>query len=76
MESATEWLRRHYILIGVFSGGGMIILWTLLRFWADKSIFDLVGQQLLARTFIQDGSMDATVGATHYILKMFLIYAI
>ena len=74
MKSITEWLRKRYMLIMVLSGSGMIILWTLLRFWADKSIFDLVGQQLLARMFMQDGSMDAVVGATHYILKMFLIY--
>ncbi len=46
----------------------------MLRFASERSIFDLVGQQVLAQSFLRDGFLDASVGATHYLVKLFLVY--
>lgn len=67
-------LCSYHFPITLFVGSLLVSAWTIYRFWTEKSIFDLIGQQLLARIFISDGHMDATVGATHYIAKIFLIY--
>ena len=55
-------------------GSIIVTLWTIFRF-ATKSInFDLVGQQLLSRQWL-DGNLEGSVTApTNYILKMATLY--
>ena len=70
----VELTKKHYFLIVITLGSLLIAFWTLIRFWSSKTIFDLIGQQVLAQSLLKDGVMDGTVGATHYILKLFLVY--
>lgn len=74
MHRLFNLIEKHYLLVSGLIGGILIILWTLVRFLTERSIFDLVGQQLIARIAFEGGAIDATVGATHYILKLFLLY--
>ncbi|RWZ78388.1 MAG: hypothetical protein EOT05_01340 [Candidatus Microsaccharimonas sossegonensis] len=69
-----ELAQKHYLLITLIPGILLIACWTVVRFWSSKTIFDLIGQQVLAQTLLKDGSMDGTVGATNYILKLFFVY--
>lgn len=64
----------NHFVVSLVIGSVLVTAWTLLRFWTERSIFDLVGQQVLARTLLDLGLIDATVGATHYITKIFLVY--
>lgn len=55
---------------------GCVILtvWILFRFSTKSVNFDLVGQQLLARQWL-DGNMEGSVvGPTNYMLKMVFLY--
>lgn len=56
-------------------GSLFISLWTLLRFFSVGSTFDLVGQQLLTRQWLDGSSSHAVVGTTNYLWKMVLFYA-
>jgi hypothetical protein len=67
-------IRRYPFTMSVVFGVTIIVVWTVYRFISDISIFDLVGQQLYARELISSGVGDAQLGATHYLLKVFLIY--
>jgi hypothetical protein len=69
-----DFLKKYYLPLTLFFGSLIIILWTLFRFWTKQSIFDLVGQQIVAREFLQNGFMDATLGATHYLVKIVFVY--
>ena len=71
LSKIKEFLKNHYLIVTLFFSSTIVVLWTLLRFWTERSIFDLVGQQVVAREFLENGFMDATLGATHYIVKIF-----
>lgn len=74
MSKLYKHIQAHLQLISIFVGGMFVAAWTILRFLTERSIFDLVGQQVLAQSFLKDGFLDASVGATHYIVKLFLVY--
>lgn len=74
LSKIKEFLKNHYLIVTLFFSSTIVVLWTLLRFWTERSIFDLVGQQVVAREFLENGFMDATLGATHYIVKIFFVY--
>ncbi len=55
-------------------GSATLIAWVLFGF-ATKSInFDLVGQQLLARQWLEGNAGGSLVGPTNYIVKIFFVY--
>ncbi|MFZ1301161.1 MAG: hypothetical protein WAQ27_01100 [Candidatus Microsaccharimonas sp.] len=74
LSKIKGFLKNHYLIVTLFFGSTIVVLWTLFRFWTERSIFDLVGQQVVAREFLENGFMDATLGATHYIAKIFFVY--
>lgn len=74
LSKIKEFLKNHYLIVTLFFGSMIVVLWILFRFWTERSIFDLVGQQVVAREFLENGFMDATLGATHYIAKIFFVY--
>ncbi len=51
-----------------------ISLWTVLRFFTQKTIFDLVGQQVLAQQLLHGGIAGAGIGVTNYIPKLLFLY--
>lgn len=60
--------------VTVLTGCAILTIWILFRFSTKSINFDLVGQQLLARQWL-DGDMGGSlVGPTNYILKMAFIY--
>lgn len=52
----------------------IMLAWTLYQFFSSVSIYDLVGQQVYARQLLTPGTSDATIGVTHYLFKIFLVY--
>lgn len=65
---------RSVEYITLLAGTTIVILWTLFRFATKPISFDLVGQQLLSRHWL-DGSLEGSITApTNYILKMLIIY--
>ena len=67
-------IRKHPLGWSLLVGCLFIVGWTLLRFFTDKSIFDLVDQQLFARSIAGSMTPDTIFGPTSYILKVFLVY--
>ncbi len=69
-------LQQKYIeLTTLIAGSGIVTAWTLFRFFTKNANFDLIGQQLLARQWL-DGYLDGSVTApTNYIVKMIFMYA-
>lgn len=60
--------------IALIIGLLFVSAWTVFRFFSQSINFDLTGQQLLARQWLE-GYMDGSLTApTHYILKMVLFY--
>jgi hypothetical protein len=74
MKLLGDQIKKHPLAFTLIAGSALIIVWTILRFINDKSIFDLVAQQILAREFLQSGIGDTVLGATHYLLKVFFVY--
>ncbi len=67
-------MRRYkdWLVIGV--GSLLVTAWTLFRLFTKSVNFDMTGQQLLARQWL-DGFADGSVMApTNYIVKMLLVY--
>lgn len=67
-------MRRYkdWLVIGI--GSLLVTAWTLFRLFTKSVNFDMTGQQLLARQWL-DGFADGSVMApTNYIVKMLLVY--
>lgn len=67
-------MKLHSKYIALALGSLIVSAWAMLRFFIKPSTFDLVGQQLLSRQWINGFHSGATVGPTNYILKMIFIY--
>jgi|GEM_PF-2015486 len=67
-------IKKHPLGWSLLIGSLFIIGWTLLRFFADKSVFDLVDQQLYARSLVEGMKPETIFGPTSYILKVFFVY--
>jgi hypothetical protein len=75
MTSWKTWCIRHLRLL-TYGGGSLLIgTWTVLRFLTQRTIFDLVGQQVLTQQLLHGSIAGATIGVTNYIPKMFILYA-
>jgi hypothetical protein len=61
-------------LLAMIIGSCFTGLWTLLRFFNTSSTFDLTTQQVLAHSWLHGYSGVVSLGATNYLLKVFLIY--
>lgn len=70
----TRFGRLHARLLSYVTGGVLVTVWTLLRFFTQRTIFDLVGQQVLAQQWLHGGIAGAGVGVTNYLPKLFLLY--
>ena len=70
----SSYIRRHAFASSVILGLVIMLAWTLYQFFTSVSIYDLVGQQVYARQLLTPGTSDATIGATHYLVKIFLVY--
>lgn len=55
-------------------GSTSISLWVLFRFFTKSINFDLVGQQLLARQWLEGNFEGSIIGPTNYIVKMLFMY--
>lgn len=68
------WLVNNVRIVTLVLGSVFISTWTLLRFFSKPTIFDLVGQQVLAHQWLSGVHEGAIIGPTNYILKMLLLY--
>ena len=61
-------------LLAYMGSAGFMTLWTILRFFTQKTIFDLVGHQVLAQQLLHGGIAGAGVGVTNYLPKIVFLY--
>lgn len=73
-QRLVTWVQTHVRLISYVTASLLITLWTLLRFYTARTIFDLVGQQVLAGQWLHGQIAGSAVGVTNYIPKIFLLY--
>lgn len=69
-----SFIRKHLPLAVYTVGAGIVTLWTVLRFVTQRTIFDLVGQQVVAQQLAHGQGSGASIGVTNYMLKMILLY--
>ncbi len=69
-----QWTAQYVRAISYATASLFVTTWTLLRFFTQRTIFDLVGQQVLAGQWLHGNFGTAGIGATNYIPKMFLLY--
>jgi hypothetical protein len=67
-------LPRRPALWAYIAGAIFVTIWTLLRFFTQRSIFDLVSQQVIVRQWLHGSHTTAHVGQTSYVLKMLFLY--
>ncbi|MFZ1249711.1 MAG: hypothetical protein WAQ24_05330 [Candidatus Saccharimonadales bacterium] len=65
----TKW-----IWVAMAPGAVVVALETLLRFARQPLVYDTVGQQVLSEQLLRGTADGGYIGATHYFLKMFLVY--
>lgn len=73
-EESKQWITIHARLLAYLLCSVFITVWTLLRFFTGRTIFDLVGQQVLAGQWLHGNVDGASVGVTNYIPKLVLLY--
>ena len=74
-QKIDNFIQTNYKALIYLFGFIVIAFWTLYRFFIKLSTFDLVGQQLLTRQWLDGFHSNALIGTTNYILKMIFIYA-
>jgi hypothetical protein len=74
LMGTVSYIRRHAFISAVILGLLIILSWTVYQFFNSVSTYDLVGQQVYARQLLIPGTSDATIGATHYLVKLLLVY--
>ncbi len=68
---------REYILpyTAYVGGSVLVIIWTLLRFFTSRTIFDTVSQNVIVHQWLHGAMSPAKMGLTAYVPKMLLLYA-
>ena len=75
MKTFVRQLIFDYWLFLTYAAGGLLIsLWTLLTFLSNRTIFDLVGQQVWAQQLLVGQGKYVGIGVTNYIIKTFILY--
>lgn len=69
-----NWLRARRRLLVYILGSCVVAIWTLLRFFTKRTIFDLVSQQVIVQQWLHGTMIAAHMGQTAYIPKMLLLY--
>lgn len=74
LEHVGQWAAARQRLLVYSLGSGLVTIWTLLRFFTQQTIFDLVSQQVVVHQWLQGVVTPAHMGQTAYVLKMLLLY--
>ncbi len=74
LASLREKLCLHPQVLFYSAGFLIVSAWTLLRFFTTSSTFDLVTQQLVARSWIHGSLGHISLGTTNYIFKLLFLY--
>lgn len=69
-----RWAVEHARPISYGTGTLFVATWTVLRFFTQRTIFDLVGQQVLAGQWLRGDVAGAGIGTTNYLYKLFFLY--
>jgi len=75
LDNIRRFIVQHSRVLVLIFGSLSVSAWTMVRFFLKPSTFDLVGQQVLIRQWLNGFHSGATLGPTNYILKMLVIYA-
>jgi hypothetical protein len=74
LQICHSFVGRHRISLNLLVGLVVISLWTLLRFFDRQTIYDMVTQQLIARSWLHGIFTPIQMGPTNYLLKVVSIY--
>ncbi len=55
-------------------GAVVVAIWTWLRFFTQRTVFDLVSQQVIVQQWLHGAVSPAHMGQTAYVPKMLLLY--
>lgn len=69
-----QWARKRARLLAYTGSITFMTIWTVLRFFTQRTIFDLVGQQVLAQQLLHGGIAGAGIGITNYLPKLLFLY--
>src|SRR6185369_6875611 len=64
--------RRRLVVYTV--GAGVVAIWTWLRFFTQRTVFDLVSQQVIVQQWLHGTLSPVHMGQTAYVPKMLLLY--
>jgi len=73
-NSTKSFITRHKVVLSLGLGSVIVMLWTLVRFFDLPTIYDMVTQQLIARSWAHGIVAPIQMGPTNYLLKVVLIY--
>lgn len=68
------WNNKTNDILAQIAGSILICIWTLLRFFTQKTIYDHVSQQVIVHQWLHSGITSAHMGQTAYVPKMLLLY--
>lgn len=69
MDNMKKWDK-----VTLLVGSATLVCWVIFRFFTKSINFDLVGQQLLARQWLEGNVEGSVIGPTNYILKILFLY--
>lgn len=68
------WNNKTNNILAQIAGSILICVWTLLRFFTQRTIYDHVSQQVIVHQWLHGGITSAHMGQTAYVPKMLLLY--
>jgi hypothetical protein len=74
LETVRRWAYANLRIVVYVVGSLVVSAWTLLRFFTERSIFDLVSQQVIVQQWLHGAMSPAHMGQTAYVPKMLLLY--
>ncbi|MDB5164890.1 MAG: hypothetical protein JWL89_516 [Candidatus Saccharibacteria bacterium] len=74
IETLRRAITTHIRVLSYSAGSVFVIMWTLLRFFNQRTIFDLVSQQVIVQQWLHGTMTSAHMGITAYVPKMLLLY--
>jgi hypothetical protein len=75
LAAVWQWVRARQRPLAYGVGSGFVAIWTLVRFFTQRSIFDLVSQQVVVQQWLHGTISPAHMGQTAYLPKM-VLYAV
>lgn len=70
----VKFIQARVRVLAYLGGSSLVAIATLTRFFTDRTVFDLVGQQVLTNQWLHGYMSGSNLGITNYLPKMLLFY--